>query len=383
MILEPYLRFAIQVGASDLHIKVGSQPILRINGKLVPVKNGKRMNNEELTRAAYEVLNDEQKVRLERLHEVDLALSVAGLGRFRANVFHQRGSIEMALRVVPFGVGTIESLNLPKVIEKLADAQRGMILVTGTTGSGKSTTLATMVERINTRRTCHIVTIEDPIEFLLKDNKSIVTQREIGQDTTSFASGLRSALRQDPDVIMVGEMRDVETVEVALQAAETGHLVLSTVHTLDATETINRVISFFPLHQHQQVRFQLAAVLRGIVSQRLLPKTDGKGRIPAAEVLVVNGAVRECILNQDRTKEIPQFLAKGYSTYGMQTFDQSLMQLYSKQLITYEEALRSCTNPDDFALRVKGVHVTGEDLQWKDFEQKQEKDSEPEFNIDI
>ncbi|MBI2889454.1 MAG: type IV pilus twitching motility protein PilT [Nitrospirae bacterium] len=381
MTLEPYLRFALQVGASDVHFKVGGIPILRINGRLVPIKNGKVMSQEELTRCAYELMTDEQKIKLERLHEVDLAISVAGLGRFRGNIFHQRGTIEMALRVVPYGVGSIDALGLPKVVEKLADAQRGLILVTGTTGSGKSTTLAAMLERINSRRTSHVITIEDPIEFLLKDKKSIVTQREVGQDTSSFAAGLRSALRQDPDVIMVGEMRDTETVEVGLQAAETGHLVLSTVHTLDAAETVNRIISFFPLHQHQQVRFQLSAVLRGVISQRLLPRADGKGRVAAVEVLVVNSAIRECVMNQDRTKEIPQFVAKGHSSYGMQTFDQAIMEMYSKQVISYEEALRNCTNPDDFALRVKGVGGVGEEQVWKDFEQSGKGD--PEVSIDL
>jgi twitching motility protein PilT len=256
---------------------------------------------------------------------------------------------------------------LPKVLEKVAGEQRGLVLVTGTTGSGKSTTLAAMIDHINTTETCHIMTIEDPIEFLIRDKRSIVNQREVGVDTMSFGQALKSALRQDPDVILVGEMRDLETIETALTAAETGHLVMSTLHTLDATETINRIISAFPPYQQKQVRLQLGSVLKAVVSQRLVPRADGKGRVPAVEILLATARVRELIEDKDRTKEIPDAIAQGHVSYGMQTFDQSLMALLRASLITYEEALRQATNPDDFALRVSGISGTS-DSKWDSFE---------------
>ena len=290
-----------------------------------------------------------------------------GLGRFRVNVFQQRGSIGAVLRVIPFRIQTIEQLMMPKVLEKIAAESRGLILVTGTTGSGKSTTLAAMVDFINATETCHIMTIEDPIEFLVRDKRSIVNQREVGVDTMSFGQALKSALRQDPDVILVGEMRDLETIETALTAAETGHLVLSTLHTLDATETINRIISAFPPYQQKQVRLQLGAVLKAVISQRLVPRADGHGRVPAAEVLLATTRVRELIEDKDRTKEIHDAIAQGHVTYGMQTFDQSLMGLYRSGLVSYEEALRQATNPDDFALRVSGISGTS-DSKWDNFE---------------
>ena len=297
---------------------------------------------------------------------MDLAHGIPGLGRFRVNVFQQRGTIGIVFRVIPFGVKTIEQLHLPKVVETIAEEHRGLILVTGTTGSGKSTTLAAMLEYINSQRTAHIMTVEDPIEFLIRDRRSIVNQREIGVDTHTFANALRAALRQDPDVILVGEMRDFETIETALTAAETGHLVLSTLHTLDATETINRIVSAFPPYQHKQVRLQLASVLRAVISQRLVPRSDGKGRVPALEVMRVNARIRECIGDKDRTKEIPEAIAKGFTNYGMQTFDQSLMSHVKSGLITYEEALKHVSNPDDFALRFRGIASTS-DSQWDDF----------------
>jgi twitching motility protein PilT len=270
----------------------------------------------------------------------------------------------------------IEQLLLPKVLEKIAGEQRGLVLVTGTTGSGKSTTLAAMVDHINSNETCHIMTIEDPIEFLIRDKRSIVNQREVGVDTLSFAQALKSALRQDPDVILVGEMRDGETIETALTAAETGHLVLSTLHTLDATETIARIVSAFPPHQQKQVRLQLGSVLRGVVSQRLVPRADGKGRVAAVEVLVCNSRVREMIEDKDRTKEISQAISQSYTTYGMQTFDQSLMMLFKQSIITYEEALRQCSNPDDFALRVSGISATS-DASWDHFEGGKDETQQP------
>jgi len=280
------------------------------------------------------------------------------------NIFQQRGMVGIVLRLIPLKIQTVRELNLPPVLEALAMEQRGLILVTGTTGSGKSSTLAAMIDHINSNTTGHILTIEDPIEFLHRDKKCLVNQREIGVDAPSFSEALRSALRQDPDVILVGEMRDFETISTALLAAETGHLVMSTLHTLDATETINRVVAVFPPYQQKQVRLQLASVLRGILSQRLIPRADGKGRVPAVEVCIATATVRETIVDADKTRKLPDVLAAGLSQYGMQTFDQSLMTLYTRGLITYEEALRWCSNPDDFALRVRGIESTG-DSAWR------------------
>jgi twitching motility protein PilT len=316
-------------------------------------------------------MNEYQREKFKQTNEVDLAYGVPGLGRFRVNVFQQRGSLGVVLRVIPFRIQSIEQLMLPKVLEKIAGEQRGLILVTGTTGSGKSTTLAAMVDYINATETCHIMTIEDPIEFLIRDKRSIVNQREVGVDTMSFGQALKSALRQDPDVILVGEMRDLETIETALTAAETGHLVMSTLHTLDATETVNRIISAFPPYQQKQVRLQLGSVLRAVISQRLVPRADGRGRVPAVEVLLATARVREMVEDKDRTKEISDAISQGHVSYGMQTFDQSLMGLYRSGLVSYEESLRQATNPDDFALRVSGISGTS-DSKWDNFEQSQE-----------
>jgi twitching motility protein PilT len=293
-------------------------------------------------------------------HEVDLAYSVAGLGRFRCNTFQQRGTIGMIFRVIPMRVSTIDELALPAVLKKIASEERGLVLVTGTTGSGKSTTLAAMIDEINSTRTTHVMTVEDPIEYLHRDNRSIVNQREIGVDTTSFSHALRSALRQDPDVILVGEMRDFETIETALLAAETGHLVFSTLHTLDATETINRIIAVFPPHQQKQIRIQLASVLKAVVSQRLIPKADGKGRVPAVEVMISTAFIRDCIMDKEKTHLIHGAIAQGTSQYGMQTFDQSIFSLYEKKLISYEEALRWASNVDEFKLKVQGIATTAD-----------------------
>jgi twitching motility protein PilT len=375
--LNDILKIALKGGASDIHLKPGLPPMFRLDGALVPLKNGERLAPEELSKMALAIMNAVQKARFEEHREVDLAYGIPGLGRFRVNVFQQRGSLGIVFRVIPFSVKTIEHLHLPKVIESIAMEQRGLILVTGTTGSGKSTTLAAMIDYINTNRTCHIMTIEDPIEFLLRDRRSIVNQREVGVDTMNFASALRAALRQDPDVILVGEMRDFETIETAITAAETGHLVMSTLHTLDATETINRIISVFPPYQQKQVRLQLASILRAVISQRLVPRADGKGRVPALEVLVTTARVRELISDKDRTKEIPDAIAKGYTTYGMQTFDQSLMQLVKGGLVTYEEALKHVSNPDDFALRIRGIASTS-DGTWEDFERGEKEEPEKE-----
>jgi len=374
--LNEILKIALKGGASDIHLKPGLPPMFRVDGALVPLKNGERLAPEELQKIAVSIMSANQKARFDETREVDLAYGIAGLGRFRVNVFQQRGSVGIVFRVIPFGVKTIESLHLPKVIENIAMEQRGLVLVTGTTGSGKSTSLAAMIDYINSNRTCHIMTIEDPIEFLIRDRRSIVNQREIGVDTQSFANALRAALRQDPDVILVGEMRDFETIETALTAAETGHLVMSTLHTLDATETINRIISVFPPYQQKQVRLQLAAILKAVISQRLVPRADGKGRVPALEVLISTARVRECIADKDRTKEIHDAIAKGFTTYGMQTFDQSLMQHVKSGLVTYDEALKHVSNPDDFALRFRGIASTS-DGTWDDFESNQdEKDAE-------
>ena len=383
MDLNDILKVAIKGGASDIHLKAGLPPMFRVDGALVPLKNGERMMPDDLQKIVFSIMNEKQRAHFEEQREADLAYGIAGLGRFRVNIFQQRGTIGAVFRVIPFGVKTAEQLHLPPIIQKIAREQRGLVLVTGTTGSGKSTTLAAMIEQINTERTSHIMTIEDPIEFLIRDRRSIVNQREIGVDTHSFSNALRAALRQDPDVILVGEMRDFETIETALTAAETGHLVMSTLHTLDATETINRIISVFPPYQQKQVRLQLATILKAVISQRLVPRADGNGRVPALEVLVSTAFVRECIGDKDRTKEIPEVIAKGFTTYGMQTFDQSLMQLVKDGLVTYDEALKNVSNPDDFALRYRGIASTS-DSQWSEFEGEgdDEKDKPEADNID-
>ncbi len=367
MELNDILKIALKGGASDIHLKPGLPPMFRVDGALVPLKNGERLVPEQVGKMAMGIMNPLQRSRFDECREVDLAYGIPGLGRFRVNVFQQRGSIGIVFRVIPFGVKSIESLHLPKVIERIAMEQRGLVLVTGTIGSGKSTTLAAMIDYINSSRTSHIMTIEDPIEFLIRDRRSLVNQREIGVDTQSFANALRAALRQDPDVILVGEMRDFETIETAITAAETGHLVMSTLHTLDATETINRIISVFPPYQQKQVRLQLVSILKAVISQRLVPRADGKGRVPALEVLISTARVRECIADKDRTKELHDAISKGFTTYGMQTFDQSLMHLVKGGLVSYEEALKHVSNPDDFALRFRGIESTS-DGTWDDFE---------------
>ena len=369
MNLNDLLKMTFEKKASDLHLKVGVPPILRIDGRLMPLENEKRLTQEDALAISSGIMNAVQKAKFKERNELDMAYAVPGLGRFRVNVFQQRGSVGMVFRMVPGKILNFEDLMLPPVLTKVALEQRGLILVTGTTGSGKSTTLAAMIDYINTSRTANIVTIEDPIEFLHRDKKSIVNQREIGSDTFSFGDALRSALRQDPDVILVGEMRDFETISIALTAAETGHLVLSTLHTVDAAETINRVISVFPPYQQKQVRMQFAAVIKGIVSQRLVSKADGSGRVPAAEVMLGTLSIREAIIDETKTRQIPSIIAAGLSHYGMQTFDQSLLMHYKKGLITYEEALLSASNPDDFALKVKGIQSTS-DMSLEEDEQR-------------
>ncbi|MCP5105762.1 MAG: type IV pilus twitching motility protein PilT [bacterium] len=360
MNIDDLLKISVERGASDLHLKVGNHPVLRINGLLNPLVELKRLMQEDTIAMSAAIMNRHQKERFKEEHEIDMAYSVQGLGRFRCNIFQQRGAIGMVLRVIPTQVKTIADLNLPLVLHKIADERRGMVLVTGTTGSGKSTSLAAMIDYINTHRVDHIITIEDPIEYLHRDKKSIVNQREIGQDTNTFQAALRSSLREDPDVILVGEMRDLETIETALLAAETGHMVLSTLHTLDAPETINRIISIFPPHHQKQIRIQLASVLKSIISMRLIPRADGNGRVPAVEILINTPFIEDCIVNTDKTKLIKDAVADGVSQYGMQTFDQSLYFLYQKGLITYDEALKWTTNPDEFKLKKIGVQSTKE-----------------------
>jgi twitching motility protein PilT len=381
MELNEILKVAIKGGASDIHLKAGLPPMFRVDGALVPLKNGDRIMPDEIQAMAFSIMNPVQKERFEEHREADLAYGIPGLGRFRVNVFQQRGTVGIVFRVIPFGVKTAQQLFLPKVVERISQENRGLVLVTGTTGSGKSTTLAAMIEQINSERTSHIMTIEDPIEFLIRDRRSIVNQREIGVDTHSFSNALRAALRQDPDVILVGEMRDFETIETALTAAETGHLVMSTLHTLDATETINRIISVFPPYQQKQVRLQLAMILKAVISQRLVPRADGKGRVPALEVLVSTALTRELIGDKDRTKELPDAISKGFSTYGMQTFDQSLMSLVKQGLVTYEEALKNVSNPDDFALRFRGIASTS-DSNWNEFAEEGEEEKAEVDDLD-
>jgi len=360
MDINDLLRKAYSLDASDLHIKVGSPPILRIYGELTPMTSEKKITNEDALKIATSVMTPHQLEIFKKKNDIDLAYSVPGLGRFRCNVFLQRGTIGIVFRVIPIKIPSIDELNLPDIIKKIAMEKRGLILVTGTTGSGKSTTLAAMIDLINSNRTEHIITIEDPIEYLHRDKKSIINQREIGSDTESFSKALRQALRQDPDIILVGEMRDFETIQTCLVAAETGHLVLSTLHTIDAAETINRIISVFPPYQHKQVRLQLSSVLKSVISMRLLPKADGRGRVPAVEVLLSTATIRDCIIDPDKTKSIPDVIEQGAVHYGMQTFDQSLFKLYKSGLITYEEALKQASNPDDFILKIKGIQSTSE-----------------------
>src|SRR3989475_8090951 len=341
--------------ASDLHLKVGSFPIMRIGGELYPIADAPRLSPEDTLDMAFSMMSNRQKQKLKDISEVDIAYSVKGLGRFRANIFQQRGSVSIVLRVIPDQSKDSLALGLPPVIDRIADERRGLILVTGATGSGKSTTLAAMIDRINSTRSGHIVTIEDPIEFLHRDKKAFVTQREVDVDTRSFAEALRGALRQDPDVILVGEMRDFETIATALTAAETGHLVLSTLHTLDATETITRIVSSFPSHQQRSVRIQLAGILKAVISMRLVRAAKGAGRVPAIEVLVSTALIRDHIINEEKTYMIREAIAAGTSQYGMQTFDQSLFHLVQSGLISMEEALHNASNPDEFKMRLAGI----------------------------
>ena len=361
MHINELLTTIVDVGGSDLHLKVGNYPIARVKGRLTPLTQFKKLVQEDTIAMAYSIMaTDRQKAKFKENLDLDLAYSVPALGRFRCNIFNQRGTVGMVLRVIPRRIFSIEDLMLPRVLSKICEEQRGLVLVTGTTGSGKSTTLAAMIDYINATRSEHILTIEDPIEYLHRDNLSIINQREVEADCKSFATALRAALRQDPDVILVGEMRDYETIETAIHAAETGHLVFSTLHTLDAAETINRVISVFPPHHQKQIRIQLAQVLKAVISQRLVPRADGQGRVPAVEVLVATETVRVCIEEKDRTKGLKDVMVQGTSQYGMQTFDQSLYFLLQEGLITVEEALKRASNVGEFKLRLEGVASTAD-----------------------
>jgi twitching motility protein PilT len=358
MHVNDLLKIAVESGASDLHLKVGSLPMMRVRGVLTPASDAKKLDHEDVVAMSAAVMSTTQRQKFKETQEVDLAYSVPGLGRFRCNIFQQRGTVGLVLRIIPMTIRTIDELGLPQVLRTIAEEERGLVLVTGTTGSGKSTTLAALIDHINKTRSAHVMTVEDPIEFLHRDNKSIVNQREVAVDTRSFAQALRSALRQDPDVILVGEMRDFETIETGLLAAETGHLVFSTLHTLDATETINRIIAVFPPHQQKQIRLQLASVLKAVVSQRLMPRVDGKGRAPAVEIMISTAFIRDCIVDKDKAHLIHGAIAAGTSQYGMQTFDQSIFGLFEQGLVSYEEALRWASNIDEFKLRVQGISST-------------------------
>ena len=361
--LRDALQEMVRRGGSDLHLKVGRPPVVRVNGELadtaLPV-----LRPEDLKRCAEQTLSPRQREEFAERKEIDFAIGVQGLGRFRANIFQQRGTLGMAFRSIPFEVPALDTLDLPPVLEQISVAPRGLVLVTGVTGSGKSTTLAAMVRHMNERRSVNIVTVEDPIEFLHRDNKAIISQREVGSDTHSFHDALRHVLRQDPDVIMLGEIRDRPSMETVLKAADTGHLVLSTLHTTDAAQTIGRIISFFPPHQHQEIRGMLANALRAVVSLRLIPRADRPGRVPAAEVLVNTAAIAQLIRTGDDTQSIPDLISEGRMQYGMQTFDQSLLDLYRRGWISYDWAMHYASNPSEFALRVSGVEPGEQELDW-------------------
>ncbi len=359
--LNDILSLAIQKSASDVHLKAGLVPVIRKHGKLRPLQNGlPQLTNADIEQMAFAIMDEKQKQFFLDNKEIDLGYGLTGVGRFRVNAFRQRGSTRMVIRNIPFHIPSIEDLNLPMVVEGISSFERGLVLVTGITGSGKSSTIAAMIDYINSNKNKHILTIEDPIEFLIRDRKSIISQRELGVDTRTFAGALRAALRQDPDVILIGEMRDRETIETALIAAETGHLVLSTLHTMDAPETINRILAVFEPHQQEQIRMQLASVLKGVVSQRLARRKDKMGFVPAVEVLVVNQRVREMIEDPSKTPNLRDVMEESKDTLGMQSFDQSLMDLVANDLIELDEALRLATNPEDFKLRYSGVASGGQ-----------------------
>ena len=361
--LREALEELVRRGGSDLHLKVGRPPVIRVNGDLHDTSLSV-LRPEDIKRCADQTLSPKQRESFAERKEIDFAIGVQGLGRFRTNIFQQRGTLGMAFRAIPVDVPALETLELPAVLGELSLLPRGLVLVTGITGSGKSTTLAAMLRRLNEQRAVNIVTIEDPIEFLHRDLKSMVSQREVGADTLSFHDALRHVLRQDPDVIMLGEIRDRASMETVLKASDTGHMVMSTLHTTDAAQTINRIISFFPPHQHAEIRQVLANALKAIISLRLIPRADRPGRVPAAEVLVNTATISELIRKGDELVTIPDHIAEGRVQYGMQSFDQSLLDLYSKGWISYEWAMHYASNPSEFALRVSGVSP-GEQEVWQ------------------
>jgi twitching motility protein PilT len=360
------LELMLERKASDLHLKVGTRPQIRVDGTLISLEESSP-TPKEVEQIVEQILSPAQRQEFTEKREIDFAIGIPGLARFRANFYFQRGTPALVLRHVPLGVPAIEELNLPPIVERLALLPRGLVLVTGTVGSGKSTTLASMIDCVNRSLARSVITVEDPIEFLHRDDKSIISQREVGLDTGSYLEALRHILRQDPDVILLGEIRDRDTMSIALMAADTGHLVLSTLHTVDAAQTVNRIISFYPPHQHGEIRFLLASTLQAVVSLRLIPKAGGSGRVPAAEVLINTPTVREYLMSQEKTHLIKSALAEGVTQYGMQTFDQSLMRLYRQGLITLEDALRNSSSPTEFELRSKGIHASS-DTTWEPFE---------------
>jgi twitching motility protein PilT len=368
MNIRQILEATIQAGASDLHVKAGTPPTIRVDGNLLPL-NEPHPSSQDIDAVVEQILTPRQREQFEEANEIDFAFSIPGLSRFRSNFYRQRGTVAMAFRQVPFGVPTQSALNLPQILAELPTRPRGLVLVTGTVGQGKSTTLAAMIDHVNNSEPRNIITVEDPVEFLHRDNLAMISQREVGLDTASFQHGLRHILRQDPDIILVGEIRDKETMHVAIMAADTGHLVLSTLHTPDAAQTINRIISFFPIHEHEEVRYLLAANLAAVVSLRLVPHRSGQGRVPAVEVMINTPTIEEYILDPKKTPMIHKAIQEGVTNYGMQTFDQALMRLYHDEHITYEEALQNSTNQAEFDLRARGIQ-SASDTSWDSFEKK-------------
>ena len=357
--IEQLLRAMVDNKASDLHIRTGVPPIYRINGALTKIFET-RVDPGMMDSFLDDIMNRDQKLRFEQNKECDFAVGARDMGRFRVNVFRQRGTIAIVIRHIKAKIPAFEELHLPEIIRDMALTRRGLVLVTGTTGSGKSTTLASMLDYINQREAVNIITVEDPIEYLYRDEKAIISQREIGVDTLSYANALRAALRQDPDVLLVGEIRDLETMQIALTAADTGHMVFATIHTTNATETIQRVLSMYPPHQHDEISLLLAEVLAGIISLRLLPTADGTGRVPAAEVLVNTAAIKEYIRDKDKLELVEQAIAEGHMQYHSQTFDQALLNLYQTGQITLETAMNAATNKDDFDLKIRGISGTSD-----------------------
>ena len=357
--IEQLLREMVNRKASDLHLRVGVPPVYRINGALQRLFDV-RIDSAMMDSFLDDIMNRDQKQRFEANKECDFAVGARDMGRFRVNVFRQRGTIAVVIRHIKAVIPPFEELHLPEIIRDLALTRRGLVLVTGTTGSGKSTTLASMIDYINQKESVNVITVEDPIEYLYRDNVAIISQREIGVDTLSYANALRAALRQDPDVLLVGEIRDLETMQIAMTAADTGHMVFATIHTTNAVETIHRILSMYPPHQHDEIRLLLAEVLVGIISLRLLPTKDGKGRVPAAEILVNTGAIKEYIQDKNKIDMVEQAVAEGHIQYHSQTFDQALLELYQNEQISLETAMNAATNRDDFDLKIRGISGTSD-----------------------